>query len=121
MVTPMRSPEVIYKVVSSAAFAAARDAGTFTGASIDLQDGFIHLSTAAQLPETLSLHFRGQSDLMLFALRTKDVGGMLLWETSRGGKLFPHVYGTFPMSIVAWSAPISVGSDGSCQLPEAVK
>lgn len=120
MTTPMRNPEFIYKIASAEAFSAANATGTFTGMPIDLADGYIHFSTAAQLAETLTLHFRGQPDLMLFAVRSFDVGKDLRWEPSRGGKLFPHVYGTFPMSIVAWSAPISVAVDGSCQLPEAV-
>ena len=120
MTTPMRNPEFIYKIASGAAFAAAHDAGTFTGMPIDLADGFVHFATASQLPETLSLHFRGEANLVLFAVRSFDVGRDLRWEPSRDGKLFPHVYGTFPMSIIAWSAPISVAADGSCRLPEAV-
>jgi uncharacterized protein (DUF952 family) len=121
MTTPMRNPEFIYKICSDKGFAAAQAAGTFEGMPIDYADGFIHFSTAEQLPETLALHFSGYADLVLFAVRSFDLGSMLRWEASRGGALFPHVYGTFPMSIVAWSAPISVAADGTCILPEAAK
>lgn len=121
MATPTRTPELIYKIASAEVAAAARDSGTFTGMPIDRKDGFIHFSTAAQLPQTLSLHFRGQGDLVLMAIRSRDVGGTLRWEPSRGGQLFPHVHGDFPMSAVAWTAPIAVAADGTCTLPEAVR
>lgn len=117
----MHDPEFIYKIASSEVTAAARASGTFTGMPIDEKDGYIHFSTAAQLPDTLSLHFRGQMDLVLLAVRTLKVETQLRWEVSRGGELFPHVYGAFPMSAVAWSAPIEVAADGTSALPEAVR
>lgn len=121
MVTPTPNPEFIYKIASAETAGAAAQSGSFTGMPIDAQDGYIHFSTAAQLPETLSLHFRGQADLVLLAVRSFDVGSALRWEPSRGGQLFPHVYGALPMASVAWSAPIEVAADGSCALPEAVR
>lgn len=121
MTTPMQTPEFIYKIAGDDAFSAARSAGKFTGVPVDIADGFIHFSTAVQLPETLSLHFRGQQNLVLFAVRSHDLGKHLVWEPSRGGDLFPHVYGAFSMALVEWSAPISVAADGSCTLPEAVR
>lgn len=121
MVTPTPDPEFIYKIASTEIVAAAERSSTFTGMPIDAADGYIHFSTAAQLPQTLSLHFRGQRGLVLLAVRAADVAGSLRWEPSRGGQLFPHVYGALPMSAVAWSAAIEVGADGSCALPEAVR
>ena len=117
----MPAAELIYKVASAEIAAAAQASGTFTGMPIDEKDGYIHCSTAAQLPQTLSLHFGGQSGLVLLAVRSLAVGANLRWEASRGGQLFPHVYGTISMSAVAWSAPIEVARDGSCLLPEAVR
>jgi uncharacterized protein (DUF952 family) len=117
----MSNPEFIYKVVTPALFAEALAAGQFTGAPVDIADGYIHFSTAAQLPKTLELYFAGQGDLVLFAVRSYDVGKDLVWEPSRGGALFPHVYGAFAMALVDWSAPISVAADGTCALPEAVR
>lgn len=120
MTTPMRNPEFIYKIASAEVFAAAEALGTFTGMPIDEKDGYIHFSTAKQLAETLSLHFKGQQNLVLFAVRSYDMGSKLVWEPSRGGQLFPHVYGTFPMSVVAWQGSVDVGADGSVDLPEEV-
>lgn len=117
----MHNPEFIYKIASSEVAAAAQASGTFTGTPIDAKDGYIHFSTAAQLAETLSLHFRGRTDLVLLAVRTIGIEARLRWEVSRGGELFPHVYGAFPISAVAWSAPIEVAADGTCALPEAVR
>lgn len=120
MTTPMRNPDFIYKIASAEVFAAAQQSGSFTGMPIDTRDGYIHFSTARQLAETLSLHFRGQRDLVLFAVPTDGLGSTLVWEPSRGGQLFPHVYGSFPMSAVAWSKTVDVEADGTVDLPEDI-
>lgn len=121
MVTPTPEPDLIYKIATADAVAGAQASGSFTGMPIDHRDGYIHLSTAAQLGETLSLHFRGQRDLVLLAVRTADVAGSLRWEPSRGGDLFPHLYGPLPLAAVAWTASVSVAADGGVDLPEAVQ
>jgi uncharacterized protein (DUF952 family) len=118
----MSIPELIYKITTAAAFAPARQSGQFSGMPIDAQDGYMHFSTAAQLGETLRLHFAGQSDLLLLAVRTADLGADLAWEPSRGGELFPHLYGgALAVSKIVWDEPISVAADGSCILPEGVR
>ena len=113
----MSTPQYIYKVADATAFARAQAAGTFEGAPIDLRDGFMHFSTAAQLAETIRLHFRGRHDLVLAAVRTAALGDRLRWEPSRGGALFPHLYGPLELSAVAWVEGIDVDEDGNCQLP----
>jgi|SRR5690606_35905419 len=118
MVTPQ--PSLVYKIATVELAAAAAAAGSFAGMPIDHRDGYIHLSTAAQLSETLALHFRGQGNLVLLAVRTEAVAEALKWEPSRGGDLFPHLYGPLPMSAVAWTASIAVGNDGSVALPAGV-
>jgi uncharacterized protein (DUF952 family) len=117
----MRHAEFIYKIASPEVAAASRRAGTLTGMAVDLADGFVHFSTAEQLPETLRLHFRGQAGLVLMAVRAADLGDALTWEPSRGGALFPHLYGTMPMAAVVRASIISVDSDGRCSLPEWVQ
>jgi uncharacterized protein (DUF952 family) len=120
MVSPMRNPDFVYKVATRAVYDASRTAKRFTGMPVDLKDGYIHFSTAAQLAETLRLHFAGQVDLILFSVRSYDLGTGLRWEPSRGGQLFPHHYGELPMSAVLHTAPIAVAADGSVTLPEWV-
>jgi uncharacterized protein (DUF952 family) len=113
-------PDFVYKVDDAAAFEQAERDGVYTGAPIDLRDGFIHLSTALQLAETIRLHFRGRKGLLLIALKTADLGDGLKWEKSRGGELFPHFYGRFDFRAVAWTLPIEVDADGNCALPEGL-
>ncbi len=118
----MTHPDFVYKIATDAAFAPARATGVFAGMPVDTKDGYMHFSTAAQLADTLRLHFAGQSGLVLLAVRTADLGDDLIWEPSRGGQLFPHLYNrSLPLSAVAWKAPLSVAADGSCTLPEAVR
>tara|TARA_R110002020_G_scaffold178334_5_gene371328 strand:+ start:3239 stop:3595 length:357 start_codon:yes stop_codon:yes gene_type:complete len=118
----MTNTDFIYKIATEAAFAPARGTAAFAGMPIDASDGYIHFSSAAQLGETLRLHFAGQTGLVLLAVRTADLGDGLVWEASRGGVLFPHFYGgPMPIAAVAWEAPLSVAADGSCKLPEAVR
>jgi uncharacterized protein (DUF952 family) len=118
----MSTPQFVYKIATEAAFAPSRGGPSFAGMPIDAADGYMHFSTATQLPETLRLHFAGQGDLVLLAVRTADLGADLVWEPSRGGALFPHLYGgPLPISAIAWEAPLSVAADGSCILPEAAK
>lgn len=116
------TPELIYKIASSTSFAPARLEGRYAGMPIDAADGYMHFSTAAQLGETLRLHFKGQANLVLLAVRADALGDGLVWEPSRGGQLFPHLYGgSLDLSHVAWEEPISVDADGHCTLPEAVR
>ena len=118
----MSNPEFVYKIATEAAFAPARVASTFAGMPIDAKDGYMHFSTAGQLAETLRLHFAGQDGLVLLAVRSADLGAGLVWEPSRGGALFPHLYGgPLPATAIAWEAPLSVAADGACILPEAVR
>lgn len=121
MTTPMRNPEFVYKITSRAVFDAARAAGEFPRMPIDLDDGYVHFSTAAQLAETLRLYFAGQGDLAVFAISTCTLGAALRWEPSRGGQLFPHAYGDVPVAAVGQTASVSVATDGSVTLPDFVR
>ena len=102
----------IYKIVDLAAWQAAEAAGVFPGAAIDVQDGFIHFSSAAQVAETAAKHFAGQSHLLLVAVRPEALGEALRWELSRGGALFPHLYAHLPLSAVSAVTPLPLGPDG---------
>jgi len=118
----MSTPEFVYKIATEAAFAPARTGASFAGMPIDAADGYMHFSTAGQLAETLRLHFAGQDALVLLAVRSKDLGAGLVWEPSRGGALFPHLYGgPLRTAAIEWEAPLSVAADGTCILPEAVR
>jgi uncharacterized protein (DUF952 family) len=83
----------IYKILSRKAWEEARDKGRFDGAAIDLSDGYIHFSTAAQAQETARRHFVGADDLVVLKVNAEMLAPRLRWEPSRGGDLFPHLYG----------------------------
>ncbi len=97
----MRHPgEIVYKIVPADLWRASRQAGVFTGSPVDVRDGFIHFSTAEQARETAERHFAGVDDLLLVAVSTRMLE--IRWEPSRGGALFPHLYGTLPLTAVLW-------------------
>ena len=83
---------LIYKILPRIAWDEAVSRGRFDGSPIDLQDGYIHFSTAAQAQETAAKHFRGQTGLVVVAVEAAALGSALRWEPSRGGQLFPHLY-----------------------------
>ena len=109
---------IIYKICERALWRAADSAGQFRGTPDDARDGFIHFSTAAQLAETASKHFAGQSGLVLVAVEGDALGSWLKWERSRGGDLFPHLYGTLPLHAVRWARPLPDEVNGRRPLPE---
>jgi uncharacterized protein (DUF952 family) len=103
---------LIFKIVASAEWRAAKSAGAFAGAAVDRADGYIHFSTVAQAPETAAKWFAGREDLIVVAVDAEALGSDLKWEPSRGGALFPHLYARLPMSAVLWSRPLPIGPDG---------
>ncbi len=111
--------EVAYKVLT-ATDVDAMDAGVFEGAPIDIADGYIHLSTAEQLTETVLRHFAGQTNLTLAAVDLAALGSTVRWEVSRNGQRFPHVYGQLtPASIIA-RGPLKWCADGVVLLPSVL-
>lgn len=108
---------IIFKVSPQDEWSAAKEKGQFSGAPVDLADGYIHFSTAKQLAGTLAKHFAGQENLVLVAVRTDELGPNLRWEPSRGGDLFPHLYEDLSMNHVAWEAQLPL-EDGRHLLPD---
>jgi len=109
--------ETIYKISTAALWREAERAGAFTGAPVDLADGFIHFSTAGQAVETAARHFAEQDGLLLVAVDAAALGPALKYEVSRGGALFPHLYAPLPLSAVAWVKPLPLGADGRHVFP----
>lgn len=92
--------------------------GQTTGAPIDVTDGYIHFSTAAQVVETAAKHFAGADDLVLAGLDSDALGASLKWEESRGGAMFPHLYRVLKLDEVQWHRPLPLGQDGMHEFPE---
>lgn len=109
---------LILKICSRSEWDAAIARGAYTGSAVDVKDGFIHFSTPEQAVETAAKHFAGQSDLVLVGIVAEDLGDALKWEPSRGGALFPHLYGPLPVHLARWVKPLPLGDDGRHQFPE---
>ncbi|MEY1556481.1 DUF952 domain-containing protein [Yoonia sp. R2331] len=107
---------LIYKIFRGPEWQALSDAGETLGAPIDLADGYIHFSTAAQAEETAAKHFDGVDGLVLAALDADALGDDLKWEPSRGGALFPHLYRKMRMDDVIWMKPLPLVA-GKHQFP----
>ena len=107
---------IIYKIFRQAEWQALSATGSSAGAPVDLADGYVHLSTSAQAPETAAKHFAGEEALMLLGIDTDRLGAALKWEPSRGGALFPHLYRELRLADVVWAEPLPL-VDGVHQFP----
>jgi len=108
---------IIYKILPAAMWEKAMKDGVFCGSEVDGQDGFIHFSSASQAVETAAKHFAGQRDLILLYVDTAPLGASLKWEPSRGGALFPHLYGELALGAVTKAVPLPLGPGGAHQFP----
>ncbi len=100
---------LIYKIFRLPEWADFEAVGESFGSPDDRADGFVHLSTAEQVPGTLERHFAGETGLMLLALDADAAGPSLRWEPSRGGALFPHLYRPLARTDILWSRPVEDG------------
>lgn len=107
----------VYKIVPAALWRQAERDGLFRGSAVDLRDGFIHFSSASQAVETAAKHFAGQDDLLLVTVDAERLGASLKWEPSRGGALFPHLYGDLSLAAVRKVEPLPLGPDGRHRFP----
>jgi uncharacterized protein (DUF952 family) len=108
----------IYKICLASNWREAERQGTYRGSADDIRDGFIHFSTAPQLAGTLQKHYLGQAGLFLVAIDADDLGDALRWEPSRGGDLFPHLYGDLDLGAVTGVMDLRMRADGSHEIPE---
>ena len=110
-------PDLIFKIVPRAEWEA--ESGDYHGSTHDKADGFLHFSTATQLPETLRRYYAGQDDLMLVAVDPKALGTALKWEYSASrGEDFPHLYSALSCDAIKWARPIVKDAAGEFVLPD---
>jgi uncharacterized protein (DUF952 family) len=108
----------IYKICDEPLWREGERAGVFRGASVDARDGFIHFSSATQVRATAAKHFAGVENLLLIAVDADALGAALKWEVSRDGDVFPHLYGSLPLTAVLWIKPLPLGTDRWHVFPE---
>jgi uncharacterized protein (DUF952 family) len=112
----MGGTKLIFKIVPRLEWESS--GGDYHGSAHDRADGFLHFSTAAQLPETLRRYYAGQDDLMLVAVDAGALGAALRWEYSKSrGEDFPHLYAALSCDAIKWARPIVRGADGNFVLP----
>jgi uncharacterized protein (DUF952 family) len=110
-------PRFVYRLLSAEVWERAQREGTFRGTEHDLRDGFIHFSAAEQVVETAARHYARQQALLLLWVETARLGPALRFEPSRGGALFPHLYGELPVSAVVRAEPLPLAEDGTHRFP----
>lgn len=106
-----------YKILTAEQYDQLKGDGVFHGAPVDLADGYIHMSTRAQAAETAAKHFAGQDRLVMLMVDLAPFGAAIRWEPSRGGALFPHLYGVLPLSAVAGKVILRLDEAGVHQFP----
>jgi uncharacterized protein (DUF952 family) len=109
---------LIYHMCKKDEWDAAQTSGVYGGSSQDIADGFIHFSTAEQIVVSAAKHRAGQDGLILLSVDDDALGDILKWEASRGGALFPHLYGELPLSAVRKSDALNLGADGKHIFPD---
>lgn len=107
----------IYKILPAPLWAQAVVDGIFRGSPVDIHDGFVHFSTAAQVKETAAKYFAGEADLALVAFDDAALGD-IRYEPSRGGQLFPHLYAPVDPGLALWAKPLPLAADGSHIFPD---
>lgn len=111
---------LIFKICHKAEWKQAEHDGLYAGSAKDREDHFMHFSTAEQLRGTLERYYAGDSDLVLVAVKTEPLGDALVFEPSRGGALFPHLYQPLPVTFVSWVKPIGRTAEGAFDLPDEI-
>ena len=111
------SDQIAYKILSASQLQKMQRDGVFHGSPADIADGYIHLSCASQVAATLDKHFSGVDSLVLAAVDLSGLGDTVRWEPSRGGQLFPHIYGLLPAAAVVSVAALERTPDGTVKLP----
>lgn len=107
----------IYHMCKAEEWQAAQASGSYAGSSQDRADGFIHFSALDQLVVSAAKHRAGQEGLVLIEADAEQLGEVLRWEASRGGALFPHLYGALPVTAVTGAWPLPLDAAGRHRFP----
>ncbi|KAF8897408.1 hypothetical protein BD779DRAFT_1490632 [Infundibulicybe gibba] len=113
----MSKPTYVYKILSASDAPPDPIPDALPLSNLDSASGFIHLSTAKQIPGTLEHFFVNQSSVYIARLKYDDVEKDIRWEDpkaevcgERGGEgMFPHLYNGGRLgkaeieSVVAWT------------------
>lgn len=115
-------PAKIYRISETPAWVEAERTGRLPLSELDRRDGFVHLSTADQVPGTLRRFFAGRTDLVLLTISTSRlIDAPLRYEAPSApgdaNELFPHYYGQLPLDAVVGADPLQLDGAGAHRLP----
>ena len=83
----------VYRVMLNNEWEEFKKKKKFFGNKLDIQSGFIHLSTKSQIKNTIEKYYKNEDSVIIFKINVKDIAKNLKWEISRNNQLFPHLYG----------------------------
>lgn len=89
-----------YKVLTLDQWVGFQSTSVFTGSPVDIADGYIHMSGPDTLKTTLDKWYIDQTQVVILEINLSNFGADLIWEISRGGAKFPHLYTALPMAAV---------------------
>ncbi len=114
---------LIFHIAEGPCWREAQDTGRYEAVSL-ATEGFIHLSTAEQLPGTLRRFYAGAVDLVLLGVRTEVLSAELRWEDADvdgHAVAFPHLYGPLPLEEVAHVRDAGSSREIEEELPALVR
>lgn len=106
----LTGPSRIFHVATDPEWQGALGGHSITPASL-ASEGFVHCSTAAQLPDVLARFYPGRDDVWILEIDPAQLDAELRWEAPahpdgspntdvEGHERFPHVYGPIPLAAV---------------------
>ena len=106
----------IFKIIDLDEWQKIKQSETYLGSSKDIEDGYIHFSGEDQVKGTLEKYYSKQENLVLLKVETLKLDH-LIWEQASDGNMFPHLYSSLDLSNVVDEYEITIGEDGSHNLP----
>ena len=106
----------IFKIIDFDEWQKIKQSETYLGSSKDIEDGYIHFSGVDQVKGTLEKYYSKQENLVLLKVETLRLD-YLIWEQASDGNMFPHLYSSLDLINVVNEYEITIGEDGSHNLP----
>ena len=106
----------IFKIIDNDEWQKVKKSKSYSGSSKDIKDGFIHFSGEDQVKGTLEKYYSKQKNLVLLKVETLKLDH-LIWEQASDGNMFPHLYSSLDLINVVDEYEITIGEDGSHNLP----
>ena len=81
----------VYRILNPEEWVNFKKKKLFSGNNLDKRSGYIHLSSKDQLRKTIEIYFK-EKKIVILKIETKKLKKKIVWEISRGGEKFPHLY-----------------------------